>query len=325
MEDLTLPAGRPTGPLGPTETLALVGQVARAAIDAGAELLDAHQVQSGTDGRVVVRAPTRVDARMQAPEATRTGPTPATLVFSVAMIGIGRVLEVARVPELDDAHDAWLTGLKTGLRDAWGASGQAATDLLLQCLDRNPYERPHPHHLLSRIDALAYGAPAMTPHTGSLAGVGVRPTPKRSTAMWSSVIVLLAVLLSALALVVAVIAVLVLALRSQTLVPGVAVPAPTPVQVPAPTQVEHAPVPVLPPVVPTPQPAADGADRELPVREAPVPEVPVRPVSKPRRPIPPAPAPALAEPPAPDTEPVAPEPEDPAVLPEDDLIDPWNR
>jgi hypothetical protein len=332
----------------PGSTLDLMRALTEAALAARVDLLHPSDVVLASGGRPGLSVVDRREPCVTwAPEAARSGPTPATLSFSVAMLGVlGALGSVDQSPEPADEHHVWLEHLLARLEVRWAGNPGAARalDLIARSLAHDPFSRPRPRQLLeqlgpadpARTDGVrAEPARTLVPtSTGlssssaassslselsrarapnSLSGITVSPVPTSSQFAW----------------VAAVIAVVALAMATCTLGTVLGKLAVSPSLNPSPrVVVQPVPIPVTAePVAPTPaavQVAAPDTER-LPAQP-----VPDQPATRPARPEPrpsprPAPAPASA---APQDRSPAPEPT-PAPAPasgaSNDLRDPWKN
>jgi hypothetical protein len=97
-----------------------------------------------------------------APEEPYSGPTPAALVFSIGAMGAGSVLgPLGSPPAEPERYHVWHQQVLERLESVWGEDGSGAMRLIGRCLERDPFDRPHPRHLVAELD------PSWTPASRS--------------------------------------------------------------------------------------------------------------------------------------------------------------
>jgi hypothetical protein len=97
-----------------------------------------------------------------APEEPHSGPTPASLVFSIGAVGAAWALgPLGSPPAEPEAYRIWHEQLLERLRAAWGEDGSEAVRVIGRCLQHDPFDRPHPKHLVAELD------PSWTPASRS--------------------------------------------------------------------------------------------------------------------------------------------------------------
>lgn len=302
---------------GPSAVLSLVGALAEAAMSSHVDIIHPADVVLAIGGRPGLQvAHDREPGETWAPEAERSGPTPGTLSFSLAMIGVIAALGSAEpAPEEDEEHEAWLRQLTSRLEIRWSGQPGAsrAIELLARCLSRDPFARPRPHQLIEELGDPSRLPPAppllseITAGTRSVRPItlsGVQPSSKPQSAsfLWmASVVALLAMAVA-------------LCTLGALVGKWIAVdPAPTVVLQPPPEPVRSAPE-----QLPSPAQAAQ-ATAEAPAQPSPAAPAPSL---APQRPRPTQQVPAPTEPAPPEAAPPEPAPPEP-VRSKSDLRDPW--
>lgn len=316
----TLPVREQLTDVRPTAVLHGMADLAEAAIAANIDLIDPRDVVLAASGRWTLgRSARNADLALDgprgphlAPEANRSGPTPATLVFSVGAIGAWVALgEMSPAPEDEHEHDRWLEALRERLEATWAnqTEGPAAITWIVRCLGRDPFKRPLPRKVIAapanRTPTLVVRTPIDPPLVQTLVAPPSPPRSEFPTSLALAAIVALGMSSCALGALVgrywglsAASPVLVTTPASYSPPPPAPIAAPLPPPPPAP--LETPPVPAAPP---KPKIARQPAS-------APAPAPATRP----------APEPPAPEPPAP---PAPPEPANPPRL--DDLRSPWER
>jgi hypothetical protein len=325
----------------PGATLDLMRALTEAALTARVDLLHPSDVVLTLGGRPGLSVVDRREPCVTwSPEAARSGPTPATLSFSVAALGALAALgSVDQSPETPEEHRVWLEHLLARLEVRWAGNPGAARALeqIGRCLAHDPFSRPRPRQLLEQLGP-AEAARTLVPTstglsspsaglssltggsrsraTSSLTGLTASPVPASSQFAW----------------VAAAMAVLALAMATCTLGTVLGKLAVSPSSLPSPqVVVQPVPIPfVAEPVAPTP------AAVQVAVPD-PEPSPVVVPAAAPPRPAPPRPSPRPESPPrnlAGSGEPPAPAPA-PAPVPapgpaptsgaSNDLRDPWKN
>jgi hypothetical protein len=327
----------------PSATLDLMRALIEAAQAARVDLLHPSDVVLTLGGRPGLSVVDRREPCVTwAPEAARSGPTPATLSFSVAVLGVLAALgSVDQSPEPAEEHRIWLEHVLARLEVRWAGqpAGPRALDLISRCLAYDPFTRPRPRQLLEQLghgesvrsEPMRTLVPTSTGMSSSSAAISSLSELSRSRApsSLSGITLTPAPASSQFAWVAAVIAVVALAMATCTLGTVLGKLAVSPALEPSPrVVVQPVPVPVVAePVVPSPAAVQVAEPDEETLRAAPQPKVAPQP--KPRPQTRPAPAPGPAPGPAPsEPAPVAPEPP-PAPAPtggaSNDLRDPWKN
>ncbi|MEN0064090.1 MAG: hypothetical protein AAGA48_18195 [Myxococcota bacterium] len=305
-----------SGGSGAAAVLERLGLIVRAALETNVEVVDRHNVVI-QGPHVRIPNPRRVvDLPAAAPEASRTGPTPGTLVYSATRLALDLAFPGRFTPGPSLQSD-----VERVLSTEWAQEGrrrQAAIALLVECLDDNPYARPSPDQVLTRADRVVHNQPVLD-SSSSLAGM-VRVQAPPATDDPARVVVLAAVVLSILALVLAILMLAALVFRNDgaaTALPQLGDVVQPAAHLAAPTLASPAPTGETGMAIVLPQgpPGLEEAEEIEEAEDESSPNAETSDTASSEADVPSRPAPA------PGVEPVLP----PAPYHHDDLIDPWGR
>ncbi|MEQ1508133.1 MAG: hypothetical protein ABMB14_38240, partial [Myxococcota bacterium] len=148
MPPTSLPFQDLLGDSTPAVVTDLMSGLINAALAASADTIHPLEVVLGSGARVnVVPRPGLLPHPFtSAPELSASGPSPATMVYAVGMLGaMAATRDLPSPPRDPRAHAGWLHDLSGKLRQRWGddPGSHAAIHLLLRCLAFDPAQRPN--------------------------------------------------------------------------------------------------------------------------------------------------------------------------------------
>lgn len=171
----------------PATILLLMADLAEAALSANIDLIDPLDVRMVGPSRVgLVRSAANATVALDdatapaiAPEATRSGPTPATLSYAVGAIGAWAALGTLDPPPGDPAaHAEWLLAVTKQLAERFAGhpDAEATIGWIARCLQFDPFQRPQPRRIVA-APANRVPTPIVVPPTGDPAVLQTLATP----------------------------------------------------------------------------------------------------------------------------------------------------
>ena len=155
----SLPFQELLGDNRPVVVLDLMSGTMNAALAMNIDTFHPNEIVVGRGARVniYVNPGLKPHALTTAPEIGRTGATEATLVFAVGALGtIAAKLKVRPPPRSPEAHRVWQQDIRTALGGEWAEEdeGERAAALIVDCLARDPADRPTARKVLHTIRTL---------------------------------------------------------------------------------------------------------------------------------------------------------------------------
>ena len=154
MPPTSLPFQELMGDSSPAVVTELVSGLINAAQAASTDTIHPLEVVIGRGARVnvVPRAGLAPHALTSAQELASSGPSPATMVYAVGMLGAMAALrDLSAPPREPRAYEQWLGNLARTLEQRWAEAlgARAAIQLLVRCLAFDPGQRPSPQKVLA--------------------------------------------------------------------------------------------------------------------------------------------------------------------------------